>query len=166
MPWYGRPYLRTCQLKRLVCTYNASSDPKRSHTIQLKPKAMRLEPTTVMQQKRRSSRAPHTRSRYLQARGRATAETSAWEVSAGCGGGTYVDEAELDKGGGEEDPGILPAVCGDEEEPGEGGGGGAEVGEEEGGGGGEEEGGGECAGGGGDRVEEGEQGDRRHGDVS
>lgn len=45
-------------------------------------------------------------------------------------------------------------------------GGGAEVGEEEGGGGGEEEGGGECAGGGGDRVEEGEQGDRRHGDVS
>lgn len=45
----------------------------------------------------------------------------------GDGGDECVDEAELDKGGGEEDPGILPAVCGDEEEPGEGGGGGAEV---------------------------------------
>lgn len=80
-----------------------------------------------------------------------------------CGGGTHIEDAELDKGGGEEDPGILPAVCGDEEEPGEtGGGDGCEAGEGEGGGGGEEEGGGEGAGGGGDGVEEGEEGDRRH----
>lgn len=152
-------------------TYSASSDPKRSHMIQLKPKAMALDPTTVTQQKRTSSRAPHTRSRYLQARGRATAETSACGVcggvSGGCQGGTvggtHIEDAELDKGGGEEDPGILPAVCGDEEEPGEtGGGDGCEAGEGEGGGGGEEEGGGEGAGGGGDGVEEGEEGDRRH----
>lgn len=110
-------------------TYSASSDPKRSHTIQLKPKAMALDPTTVTQQKRTSSRAPHTRSRYLQARGRATAETSACGVCGSAGsqggllGGTHIEDAELDKGGGEEDPGILPAVCGDEEEPGETGGG-------------------------------------------
>lgn len=74
---------------------------------------------------------------------------------------TYVDDAELCKGSGEEDPGILPAVAGDEEEPWPVGGGGEE-GEEEDGEGGEEVEGGQCTCGGGHRVQEGQQRYRRH----
>lgn len=74
---------------------------------------------------------------------------------------TYVDDTELYEGSGEENPGILPAVGGDEQEPWPVGGGGEE-GEEEDGGGGEEVEGGECAGGGGHRVQEGQQRYRRH----
>lgn len=74
---------------------------------------------------------------------------------------TYVDDAELYKGSGEKDPGILPAVAGDEEEPWPVGGGGEE-GEEEDGEGGEEVEGGQCTCGGGHRVQEGQQRYRRH----
>lgn len=62
-------------------TDKASWLPVTNQTIQLKPNAMRFEPTMTIAEKRQSSLNPHMRSRYRAARKNEMADEMSWRAS-------------------------------------------------------------------------------------